>query len=134
MSTMKTIGVGRLVADPVLRQVGSNQVVEFTLACTERYGTGENKKEKTSFLDFNAWDKAAGVIAQYAKKGDQLFVVAIPRKDAYEDKDGNKRYKSYFRTEEFNFISSGKRHTENSPVESEPEDVAPQPETDEVPF
>lgn len=131
MSMMKVVGVGRLVADPVLREVGTTCVADFTLACDERVGSGENRKKITSFLDFNVWDKAASVIAEYAKKGDQLFVVGIPRKESYTDKEGNKKYKSYFRVEEFNFISSGKKA---EPTEKVEEPVTVPPETDEIPF
>lgn len=117
------IGVGRLVQDPVLREVGKTVVLDFTLAVDDFIKKSDGTKEKkTHFLDFQAWDKGAEVIAEYSKKGDLLFVNASPRKDLWE-KDGEKRSKVYFRVEDFRFLTSKKN---DHSTESEPAETVPQ--------
>lgn len=126
MSTLKLTGVGRLVQNPALREVGKTVVLDFTLAVDDFIKKSDGTKEKiTHFLDFQAWDKGAEVIAQYAKKGDLLFVQASPRKDVWE-KEGEKRSKVYFRVDEFNFLSTKKKES-TDPVPSVEEDPGTTP-------
>jgi single-strand DNA-binding protein len=123
-------GIGRFVKDPVLEQVANTHVCKFTLAVEEfvrSKGATESKKY-TNFFDFVAWDKAAELIAERKKKGDQLFFQATPRQDKWQDKEtGQNRSKIVFRLDEFRFISSG------APV-SAPANVTVPANDDDIPF
>lgn len=123
--TVTTVGVARFVRDPELRNVGQTQVCEFSLAYDEtRKSNGEQIKMPT-FIDCVVWDKAAGVIAQYGKKGDRLYFVATPRQENWTDKTtGAKRSKLVFRITDFSFIGDkggGQKAAESEqPAEEKP--------------
>ena len=90
---------GRLVADPIVRQVGSDLSV-----CTFRMAIDNPGKDKgTSFIDCNAWGKQGEVIAQYVKKGQQFLVNGRLKQDTWE-KDGQKQNNISVVVEKFCFV------------------------------
>lgn len=101
----KSFGEGRLVADPVSKDVGETVVVSFTLAFNEyRKVNGQTVKEP-HFFDFKAWDTGGKTIAERCQKGDRLVVEATPRQEKWDDKaTGQKRSKVVFRVNEFVII------------------------------
>lgn len=114
---MKMIGVGRFCRDPELKYVKDTCVCEFSLAINEYRKVKDGEKKKiSSFLDFQIWDKAAELICQYCRKGDEILIEATPRQDKWQDKDGNNRSKIIFRVDNFNFVG-GSHKEEESAVE-----------------
>lgn len=84
----KFIGLGRLTKDVELRHTQAGKAVaQFSMAFD---GPKVNGEKTTDFLDFTAWDKTAEVLAQYKKKGDQLYVEGRLKKRSYEGQDGKK--------------------------------------------
>lgn len=82
----KQMLIGRLTKDPELRHTtAGNAVATFTVAVDRRY-SGEEKG--TDFLPCVAWKKAAETIAQYAKKGSQIFVEGRGQFRKYTNRDG----------------------------------------------
>ena len=105
---MKVFGVGRFVADPVLHQVGETNVCKFSLAVNEFRKVAGERKKYAHFFDFEIWDKAAELIAQYRKKGDLLEFYASPRQQKWNDKNtGEPRSKVVFRVDDFTFLPRG---------------------------
>jgi len=108
----KCLFVGRFVRDPKLYEITKNNndgasgdktaVVDFTLAISRKFkkGNGEIGKQ-TNYLDFEAWDSGAQVIANNFKKGDQIVIFASARNNSYEDSNGSKLNRVVFRVEEF---------------------------------
>ena len=43
---------------------------------------------------------------EYVKKGDLLGIKGSLRSDSYEDKDGNKKYRTYVNVEKVTFLST----------------------------
>lgn len=99
---------GNLVRDPELKSVGDSKVVSFSVAVNSVRGSGDNKREETSYLDCEAWGRQAEVIAQYLKKGDGILVNGELKQDRWEDTDGNKRSKIKVNVNRFDFMSKGK--------------------------
>jgi len=135
---MKTIGIGRFVRDPELKEVGNTHVCEFSLAVNEYRKINGERKKYTNFFDFVIWDKAAELIAKYKVKGDLIYVVATARQDKWVDKEtGGNRSRVVFRVDDFTFIprGGGGSYTENDVSEDE-EDVEEvlEEDTEEVPF
>lgn len=124
---MTTCGTGRLVRDPEIRTVrdGDTHVCEFSLAVNEYRKINGERKEFSHFFDFVVWDKAAELIAEYCKKGDELQVVATPRLDRWEDQEGNKRSRVMFRVNEFKFLRKSRANEEAVEEEAEVEEPAP---------
>ena len=82
--TAATITIlGRLGKDPELKQTPSGQTVaKFSLAVT-------NRDKSTTWFNCDAWAKSGEVIAQYAKKGDMLYVSGPFAPREYQGKNGS---------------------------------------------
>jgi single-strand DNA-binding protein len=105
----KVILAGNLTRDPELRYLpNGTAVVKIGLAINRTWKTesGENKEEVT-FVDVEAWDRQAEVIAQYMRKGRPLLVEGRLKLDTWEDKTTHqKQSKLKVRLESFSFIDS----------------------------
>lgn len=83
--------MGRLVADPELRQTQSGlSVTSFRVAVDRAYNKpGEEKK--ADFIDVTAWRQTADFVTKYFRKGSMIAVQGSIQTSIYEDKNGNKR-------------------------------------------
>jgi single-strand DNA-binding protein len=93
--------VGKLAADPDLREVNGTHVVNFSLA-VEDYRKDKNgeKHRQVNFLDFEAWDTGATTIAKYFRKGDMLIIDSEARQHKWIA-DEQPRKKIVFRVKTF---------------------------------
>ena len=105
----KVILAGNLTRDPELRYTPKGTAIaSFGLAINRKWKseTGESKEEVT-FVDIEAWDRQAEVIAQYFKKGRPILVEGRLKFDQWEDKNTHqKQSKLRVRLESFSFIDS----------------------------
>ena len=100
--------VGRLVADPELKEVGKEgKVVNFTVACPRSYKNADGEYD-TDFIQCNVWNQVAENMSEYCHKGDIIGVKGSLQSSSYEDKEGNKRYKIDVRADKITFLSSKK--------------------------
>jgi len=96
MNLNKAIVAGRLARDPEKRNTESGlSITNFPLATSNFYKdkSGENQ-EKTEFHDIVFFGRTADVAAQYLKKGSLALVEGRIQTRSWEDKDGNKRYRT----------------------------------------
>lgn len=95
-------GIGCLVRDVTLKDVGNTKVAELCLVFNEVYGKDENGQPRvnSSFMSFEAWDTAAEYLANNSCKGDRIFFEATPRQDKWS-KDGQQRERIVFRINKF---------------------------------
>lgn len=100
----KVILVGRLGRDPELKDVNQTQVAQLSLATSDNW-TDKNgqKQERTEWHRVVVWGKAAGVLAQYAKKGRQLYIEGKVRTRSWDD-NGQTRYATEIVAENFQFL------------------------------
>lgn len=83
--------MGRLTADPELRQTPSGvSVTKFTVAVDRRFANKDEEKQ-ADFIDVVVWRQAADFVCKYFKKGSMIAVQGAIQTRTYEDKDGNKR-------------------------------------------
>lgn len=83
----RIIVMGRLTADPQLRQTESGKsVANFTIACDR-----DHNREETDFIDVVAWQGTAEFVSRYFTKGQMAVVSGRLQMRKYEDRDGNKR-------------------------------------------
>ena len=103
----KVIFLGNLGTDPELRSSPSGVTTcRLSIATSTNWtdkSSGE-KKEKTEWHRVVFFGRAAEVIDQYMKKGQQLYVEGRLQTSKYE-KDGIERYSTDIIGESFNFIS-----------------------------
>ena len=87
----KAILVGRLTADPELRQTPSGvSVTSFTVAVNRTYQKDKDEQQ-TDFIDVTAWRGTAEFICRYFAKGNAIGIDGSIQTRNYTDKNGNKR-------------------------------------------
>jgi single-strand DNA-binding protein len=80
--------VGNLGKDCIVKEVNGKNVINFSVAHTERYkdSTG-NPKERTTWVECAYWtDRTA--VAQYLTKGKMVYAEGSPEADGYLNKEG----------------------------------------------
>ena len=111
--------IGNLGSDPEVRSTQAGKAVgNFTVATTEVWGTGEDRKEQTEWHRVVVWGKLALTCGQYLKKGRQVYVDGRLQTRSYEDDQGVKRYTTEIVAREVKFLGSngnGGSHPEDDP-------------------
>ena len=83
--------MGRLAADPQMRQTQAGKsVCSFRIAC-DRGRKDANGQNLTDWLDVVAWDKTADFVSRYFIKGSMIAVTGRLQSRNYQDKNGNNR-------------------------------------------
>jgi single-strand DNA-binding protein len=79
--------VGNLGKDCITKEINGKNVINFSVAHTERYKDAQgNQKERTTWVECAYWtDRTA--VAQYLKKGKMVYAEGAPEADAYMNKD-----------------------------------------------
>ena len=80
--------VGNLGKDCIVKEVNGKNVINFSVAHTERYKDSlGNQKERTTWVECAYWtDKTA--IAPYLVKGKMVYAEGAPEADPYTNKEG----------------------------------------------
>jgi len=88
--------LGNLGADPELRYTQSGQaVLNMRIATTESYlDRNKVRQERTDWHNVVLWGKRGEALAKFLTKGSTVFIEGGLRTSSYDDKEGNKRYKT----------------------------------------
>lgn len=87
----KTIIVGRLTADPELKQTpNAVSVVSFSVAVNRSYAP-QGGERKADFYEVVAWRSTAEFICRYFSKGSAILVEGNMESRDYTDKNGQNR-------------------------------------------
>jgi single-strand DNA-binding protein len=88
--------LGNLGADPELKMTPRGQaVLKMRLATSESYlDRNRVRQERTEWHQVVVWGKRAEALAKFLTKGSRLFVEGGLRTSSYDDREGNKRYKT----------------------------------------
>jgi single-strand DNA-binding protein len=123
--------LGNLGADPELRTTqNGNGVLRLRLATTERY-LDQNKawQERTEWHNVTVWGKRGEALHRILAKGSTIFVEGGLRTTSYENKEGQKVYKTEVVAQ--NIILAGGRSGRVGPTDefdqSPPRERAPAP-------
>ncbi len=92
----KVLLLGHVGADPELRYTqGGKAVLNIRLATSERYQDRNGEwKDRTEWHSITVWDKRAEALSKIVVKGSGLFIEGSLRTSSFDDRDGNKRYKT----------------------------------------
>ena len=83
--------MGRLVADPELRQTPSGvSVCSFRIAVDRTYQP-KGQEKQTDFINIVTWRGTAEFVSRYFRKGQLVAVQGSIQTSQYTDRDGNKR-------------------------------------------
>ena len=80
--------IGTLGKDCTVNTVGGKNVINFSVAHTEKYKDNQgNQVEKTTWVDCAYWTDRT-TVAQYLTKGKQVYVEGQPELKTYQKNDG----------------------------------------------
>ena len=87
----RAILIGRLTADPELKQTQNGiSVCSFSIAVDRRF-SGRDSERKTDFINITSWRQQAEFVCRYFHKGDVIGIEGSIQTRNYEDKNGSKR-------------------------------------------
>lgn len=80
--------IGNLGKDCIVKEINGKNVINFSVAHTERYKDSQgNQKERTTWVECAYWtDRTA--VSQYLTKGRTVYAEGAPEADAYTNKEG----------------------------------------------
>lgn len=83
--------MGRLVADPQLRQTPQGiSVASFRIAVDRNFAR-QGEQRQADFIDIVAWRQQAEFVSKYFQKGSPIVVEGSLQTRQYQDKNGNNR-------------------------------------------
>ena len=111
--------IGNLGKDCTVNTVNGKNVINFTVAHTEKYRDSQgNNQEKTTWVDCAYWtDKTA--IAPYLQKGQQVFVEGSPEVRSFTRNDGTAGASLSLRVREVQLLGRKGDNLGGSPAASE---------------
>lgn len=113
--------IGNAGRDPNFKYTqGGVAVCDVSIACTESTGSGDNKKEETTWVRLTFWREAAEVINQYFKKGMQIWVEGTLAVNPYIDKNNQPAATLDCTVRNFRFLGS-KQGDENGSQQQQPQ-------------
>src|SRR3989338_10857105 len=89
--------LGRLTRDPESRTTPSGKTVTSFSVATGSVWTDavtKEKKEQTEFHNVVAWQRLGEIVAQYLRKGSQVFVEGRLQTRSWDGQDGSKKYRT----------------------------------------
>jgi single-strand DNA-binding protein len=107
----KVMLIGRIQPnDPELRYTQNGQpVCTFKMVTDESYKDRDgNLVERSEWHNIVVWGKAGEIIAQYMKKGRQIYIEGRIQSRKYEDKEGQTRYITEINASDFAFLDGGR--------------------------
>lgn len=105
-SLNKILLIGRLTADPELKQTQSGvPVVTFSIAVNRRF-TKQGEQPQTDFIRVTAWRQQAEFVSRYFSKGKAIFVLGALQQRTWTDQSGQKRYDYEVVADEVSFVES----------------------------
>lgn len=130
----KVILMGRLAADPEVKQFqGDSRVARFRVAVDRRFKSKDGEQQ-TDFISVQAWNQQADFVSKYFQKGSVIAIVGRLQVDSWTAQDGNKRYDVTVVSEEIAFAGAkpseqGRPAADKQPRRAEP--AAKKPDNDE---
>jgi single-strand DNA-binding protein len=133
---IKLSAIGHLGRDAIVKEVNGKSVINFSIAHTESWKNSEGTKfEKTTWVECAYWSDRTAV-AQYLKKGTQVYVEGQPEVDTYTTRDHQTMAKLKLRVGQIQLLGSANRPEQttqqaaealvnNQPANEEPADDLP---------
>jgi single-strand DNA-binding protein len=118
MDLNKVMIIGRLTRDPELRAIPSGiNVCQMGVATSYVYtnqSTGQ-KVESTEFHNVVLWRKLGEIAHQYLKKGNQVYIEGRLQTRSWDDKEGQKRYRTEIVADNMIMLGSKNSGSTSSP-------------------
>src|SRR5215212_2706975 len=99
--------VGNLGKDCIVKEVNGKNVINFSVAHTERYKDNQgNQKERTTWVECAYWTDRT-TVSQYLTKGKMVYAEGSPEADAYTNKEGQPAATLRMRVQSLQLLGSG---------------------------
>ena len=110
--------IGHLGKDCVVNTVNGKNVMNFTVAHTERYKDAQGvQKDRTTWVDCAYWSDRTGV-APYLKKGTQVYAEGTPEVRTFQRQDGTAGASLTLRVFSIQLLGSANRGEGGAPADS----------------
>ena len=134
--------MGRLAADPQMRQTQSGKSVASFRVAVDRGRKDANGQNQTDWLDVVAWDKTADFVSRHFSKGSMIAVTGRLQSRNYQDKNGNNRTAIEIVAQNVSFCGEKKQEKSFQPANENAlnfaqggnDDFAPVEDADDLPF
>lgn len=101
----RTVLVGHLTKDPILRKTASGTcVTSFTVACNRKFK--QEGQPDADFINCVAWNKVADNVNQYTHKGSLVGVEGRIQTRSYDDQQGKRVYVTEIVAENVQFLDN----------------------------
>jgi len=129
---------GNLVKDPELKELKSGEkissVVNFSVAVSRFYKKANGETDKsTEFIDCEAWDTGANLVAKLLKKGDPVLIEGSLKTDKWE-KDGVKHSRVRVRVINFDKLARYVAKQEEEQKNADEQAVSVVDDGEDIPF
>lgn len=130
--------IGFIGQDAEVKDLGQNQVINFSVAISESYVNKNTKEKVTSTVWFECakWGNNTS-IAQYLKKGTQVYVLGKPNNRAWQKEDGSLVVVNGINVFEIELLGTKKISNESNEKQTESVNkghTANEEEQDDLPF
>ena len=125
MDVNKVILLGRLVKDPIKKELPSGREISvFSLATNYLYKDEKGqKKESVEFHDIVMWGRLAEVSNEYLTKGSKVYVEGRLKTRSWEDENKVKHYKTEVVVSHMNMLGGGTKKEESKQDELAEEEI-----------
>ena len=121
----KVVLMGRLTADPELKQTANGiPVLSFSIAVDRSYAARGTERQ-TDFINIVAWRQTAEFISRYFTKGQMIALEGSIQTRSYEDRQGNRRTAFEVVVDQAHFCGSKNESTGARPMAQQPSYPAP---------
>lgn len=112
---LKMTVIGHIGKDAEVKYVGAatESVISFSVAHTDKWKDNGVPKERTTWVSCSWWVEST-TVAQYMKKGTQVYIEGIPEAKAYKNKQGESQPYLNLRVFSLQLLSSGRRDGDNT--------------------
>jgi single-strand DNA-binding protein len=105
MNINRIIITGNLVAAPTLRETNAGTpVASATIANNEFFNDEQGERQQvTTFVDVTVWGKSGENFSSMAKKGQEIIIEGLLRRNDWEDEGGQKHSKHFIKADGWQF-------------------------------
>ncbi|ASD51647.1 hypothetical protein [Flavobacterium phage FCV-1] len=123
--------IGHICNDAEVKDLGINQVINFSVAVSESYvnKTTNEKITNTTWYECAKWGNNTQ-IAQYLKKGQQVYIMGKPNNRAWQNEQGDIKVVNAVKVTEI-LLLGGKQSNDNNAQQPQQPQQAPQPQNNE---
>lgn len=106
--------IGNLGKDCIVKEVNGKNVINFSVAHTERFKDAQgNQKERTTWVECAYWTDRT-TVAQYLTRGRTVYAEGSPEADAYSNKEGQPAATLRMRVQNVQLLSGNNENANNN--------------------